>query len=180
MSLKKAAKESMTVEQHCKKDCDITCCPWKIRLLVLLKSVHMEQMALLPHYLSHDLFNLFYTCWCIWSKTFWWFRLVLASVLVFLPIQFHIYCGNIISIWRRTKCIFLKAEKKTISTHTNASCKASSMCSTSSQKWWDRIMPNATRISSTTPCQKQKKTIPLMHKNLARGLCGANSLANTW
>ncbi|MFS7984509.1 hypothetical protein Hanom_Chr11g00987281 [Helianthus anomalus] len=28
-------------------------------------------------------------------------------------------------------------------------------------------------------CQKQKKTIPLTHKNLASGLCGANSLANT-
>ncbi|XP_035543363.1 uncharacterized protein LOC109013823 isoform X1 [Juglans regia] len=29
-------------------------------------------------------------------------------------------------------------------------------------------------------CQKQKKTIPLMHKNLASGLFGANSFANTW
>lgn len=29
-------------------------------------------------------------------------------------------------------------------------------------------------------CQKQKKTIPLTHKNLASGLCGANSLAKTW
>lgn len=46
-----------------------------------------------------------------------------------------------------------KKEKKTISMHTNAFWSASSMCSASSQKWRDRIMPSAARISSATPCR---------------------------
>ena len=58
------------------------------------------------------------------------------------------------------------AEKKTISTHTNTFWRASSICSTSSQTWWDRISPNDTRISSTIPCKinTRNRFVKLMMK----------------
>ncbi|KAL4554991.1 hypothetical protein LXL04_037601 [Taraxacum kok-saghyz] len=53
------------------------------------------------------------------------------------------------------------------------------------QFWSHEFNAGQTQYSMWGPsenytCQKQKKTIPFTHKNLARGLCGANSLANTW